>query len=267
MAIATEKALSAYRRAIAYQCTSFTGKTGPGEHVVPAVRTPDGSLIYFVDERDQRSLLEDDFGLTAPADRGHGIHLTAIDHIALALPGGQQDTWVLFYRAVLGLEPMDTVVLSDPNGLVRSRSMVDKDRKVRLPLNFTSARETSTARSIATQFGSGVHHIAFECSDLFAFADQLAESNAPVLPIPDNYYGDLIARFDLAPDYVDKLQSRNMLYDRIGTGTFLHIYTESFDDRFFLEFVQRIGGYQDYGAANAAVRMAAHARLARHRQP
>ena len=33
--------------------------------------------------------------------------------------------------------------------------------------------------------------------------------------------------------------------------------TLAFDDRFFFEVVQRCGGYQQYGAANAAVRMAA----------
>jgi 4-hydroxyphenylpyruvate dioxygenase-like putative hemolysin len=35
---------------------------------------------------------------------------------------------------------------------------------------------------------------------------------------------------------------------------------DGFDDRFFFEIVQRTGGYQGYGAVNAAVRMAAQAR-------
>jgi 4-hydroxyphenylpyruvate dioxygenase len=40
----------------------------------------------------------------------------------------------------------------------------------------------------------------------------------------------------------------------------LHAYTETLDRRFFLELVERRGGYDGYGAANAAVRLAAHAR-------
>ena len=56
------------------------------------------------------------------------------------------------------------------------------------------------------------------------------------------------------------LRAQNILYDRDDTGEFLHAYTDPFDDRFFFEIVQRIGDYQQYGAANASVRMAAQAK-------
>ena len=51
----------------------------------------------------------------------------------------------------------------------------------------------------------------------------------------------------------------------LGEGEFLHVYSEPFQDRFFFEFVQRINGYDQYGAANAPFRMAAFARLQRAR--
>ena len=50
-----------------------------------------------------------------------------------------------------------------------------------------------------------------------------------------------------------------MLYDRDDGGEFLQAYTDAFDGRFFFEFVQRLDDYQQYGAANAAVRLAAQA--------
>ena len=56
------------------------------------------------------------------------------------------------------------------------------------------------------------------------------------------------------------LRAHNILYDRDDAGEFLHAYTDPFDDRFFFEIVQRIGDYQQYGAANASVRMAAQAK-------
>ena len=53
----------------------------------------------------------------------------------------------------------------------------------------------------------------------------------------------------------------NILYDAdTQGGGFFHAYTETFHDRFFFEVVQRTGGYDQYGAANAPVRMAAQAR-------
>ena len=49
------------------------------------------------------------------------------------------------------------------------------------------------------------------------------------------------------------------LYDREGEGEFFQIYTHRFDERFFFEIVQR-RNYQGFGAANAAVRLAAQIR-------
>jgi len=52
-----------------------------------------------------------------------------------------------------------------------------------------------------------------------------------------------------------------LLFDRDEQGDFSHAYTDTFEDRFFFEIVQRRGGYQQFGAVNAAVRMAMQARL------
>jgi 4-hydroxyphenylpyruvate dioxygenase len=52
-----------------------------------------------------------------------------------------------------------------------------------------------------------------------------------------------------------------LLYDRDPIGEFRHAYTDSFQDRFFFEIVERRDGYAGFGAANAAVRMAIQARL------
>ena len=82
---------------------------------------------------------------------------------------------------------------------------------------------------------------------------------AKLLPIPANYYDDLEARFGLEPALLETLQRHQLLYDRDGAGEFFQVYTSSFDDRFFFELVERRGGYEQYGAANAAIRLAAQA--------
>ena len=55
------------------------------------------------------------------------------------------------------------------------------------------------------------------------------------------------------------MQQLGILYDRAAGGEYFHIYTESFAERFFFEIVQRVGGYDAYGALNAPARMAAQA--------
>ena len=64
----------------------------------------------------------------------------------------------------------------------------------------------------------------------------------------------------MKPDFLDRLARNGILDDRAGGGEYLQLYTEPFEDRFFFEIVQRIGGYDLYGAANAAVRMASQTR-------
>ncbi|TGR62656.1 hypothetical protein EN837_27030, partial [bacterium M00.F.Ca.ET.194.01.1.1] len=99
--------------------------------------------------------------------------LTRIDHIAEALPDGRLDSTVLFYRAVLGLEPEASVVLADPYGLVHSKAVSNCERTLRMPLNISESRNTVTARSVSNYAGAGVHHIALATDDILAAADTL----------------------------------------------------------------------------------------------
>ncbi|GAA2410632.1 hypothetical protein GCM10010191_19460 [Actinomadura vinacea] len=50
------------------------------------------------------------------------------------------------------------------------------------------------------------------------------------------------------------------MYDQDGTGEFVHFYTATLGRRLFFEIVQRLSGYDGYGAANTPVRMAAQYR-------
>jgi 4-hydroxyphenylpyruvate dioxygenase len=94
---------------------------------------------------------------------------------------------------------------------------------------------------------------------------QFVAAGLPILRIPRNYYDDLAARYDLPDETIDAMRASNILYDRDEKGgEFFHAYTEPLDQRFFLEIVQRKGGYDGYGAANAAVRLAAQAQLRKH---
>ena len=93
--------------------------------------------------------------------------------------------------------------------------------------------------------------MASSCTRLQARSPTFGSIGAnPLRPRPD--------RGDAPPDErIDSLRQHNLVYDQDDNGEFPHAYTDTFDGRFFFEFVQRIGEYQQYGAANAAVRMAA----------
>ena len=102
---------------------------------------------------------------------------------------------------------------------------------------------------------------AFATADIFKAVVEMRGRGMRLLAMSENYYDDLGARLGLDDAFLDQLRSHDVLYDRDADGgEFLHVYTQTFHDRFFFEVVERRGGYDLYGAANAPVRMAAQSR-------
>jgi 4-hydroxyphenylpyruvate dioxygenase len=258
MSVTTDDSVRALNRATALNCPRFDSRIGPHELKIPAIRAPDGSLVYFVSAAlGSGGLYEIDFDLSArPSPKGGDAGLTSIDHIAIGLPVEALDTWILFYRAVLGMQPGESLELSDPYGLIRSCGVASDNRAVRVVLNVSQSRSTLTARTVTSHGGASVHHIAFAASDIFATMEKLATNGARFVSISGNYYDDLLARFDLPLPEVERMRRYNVLYERSAGGEYFHAYSEPFAGRFFFEIIQRNGDYDGYGALNAPARIA-----------
>jgi len=247
-------------RATAFLANRVEGRVGPNERHIPAIRAIDGSLFYFISEdEDSPEPFATDFVLD-PSSADDGAGLRWLDHLAMALPAEAVDAWVLFYRTILGLEPHGQLEMAEPYGLMRSRAVVDSARRLRITLNVSEGRNSAMARSLTTFAGAGVHHFAFTCDDIFATVARLRVLGARFLPIPDNYYDDLEARFDLDAPLLERLREHGILYDQTPSGAFFHAPTESFRNRFAFEIVQRVGEYDGHGENNAPVFLAAQAR-------
>jgi 4-hydroxyphenylpyruvate dioxygenase len=177
----------------------------------------------------------------------------------MALAPDRVDTWVLFCRAVLGMEAGERMDLPDPYGLVRNFGMADPMRQLRFVLNVSPSQRTRTAKVASGRGGAVVHHIAMSSDDIFSAARTLRDRGVRFVPISGNYYDDLPNRFDLDDDFVERLRHHGVLFDRNAAGDYLHAYTEPFAGRFLFEVVQRLEGYDAYGAANAPARMASQA--------
>ena len=61
-------------------------------------------------------------------------------------------------------------------------------------------------------------------------------------------------------EFVKTLQAHNILYARNPTGEYLQLYSQSIWGGFFIEIVERRGGYAGYGARNAPIRLSAQSR-------
>lgn len=249
----------AANRAGALLSARYDSPRGPGELRLPAIVAPGGTVVHFLPGAgEEAGELDADFVPQPPrADTPSSCGLQRVDHIAMALANDQFDTWMLFCRAVLGLQAGESQELADPFGLIRSCGLANSNRSVRVVLNVSLSRRTRTARQVSAtgRAGASVHHIALACDDIFATMSRVRANGVRCVPISPNYYDDLLARLDVDETLVRRMQALDILYDRSAGGEYFHAYTEAFADRFFFEIVQR-NDYDGYGAVNAAARMA-----------
>ncbi|MGK5683438.1 bifunctional sugar phosphate isomerase/epimerase/4-hydroxyphenylpyruvate dioxygenase family protein [Actinoplanes sp. URMC 104] len=256
-ALTTEDTAQSRARATALLAPTLPRVRGPREADIAAIAAPDGTSVFFSrDDDDWRA----DFLATGQSSAGVGLITT--DHVGLAQPFDHFDEAGLFYRSVLGLERAAAQEYAAPYGLMRSQAFHTADRRVRLLLTVSLLRRGGWAPAVADP-----QHVAFTTADIFTTAAALERLGGTTLPVPDNYYADLVARFALPDAFAAQLRRHAILYDRDASGgELLHLYTPVHGGRVFFEIVERRGGYDGFGEVNAPVRMAAHRHL-RLRKP
>ncbi|WP_432789837.1 TIM barrel protein [Brevibacterium sp. K11IcPPYGO002] len=251
---AVDNADAAMERALLLSATEVPRDQAHDEEVLRGVFAPDGSEVFFGDGDGEDPQWTDEFG-TVPDDRQ-----SAIDHINLAQPAHHYDEAVLFYTSLLALTALPSQDVPSPSGLVRSQVMSSADGAVRMPLNVSPDHSPNAlGRGVGSTAETYPEHVAIACDDIFTAAMTAVARGLKFLEVPQNYYEDLAARFDLAPELLDRLSEHNILYDRDDEGEFLHFYTSTIGSVFF-EMVERRTGYRGFGAPNAPVRLAAQHR-------
>lgn len=245
-------------RATALGTEVFEQQVGPGELAIPAVRALGGALLHFIDAASGLDRLwEVDFAPLDDAAAAVPAGLTRIDHLAQTMMYEDMLSWILFYTALFDMAKAPMVDVVDPGGLVRSQVVEAPDGGLRLTLNGADSTRTLAGQFLAEGYGSGVQHVALATADIFATAAALSANGFPALAISPNYYDDLVARLDIDPDLVTRMQAAHILYDRDEGGEFFQLYSQPYGGGFFFEIVERQGGYRGYGAANAPFRTAA----------
>jgi 4-hydroxyphenylpyruvate dioxygenase len=257
-----DNAAAAIDRAEKLRDTPFRQQVGPGELEIPAVRGMGGSLLYFLDPTSELAKVWDvEFDPIAKEPNQKGAGLTTVDHISQSTYYEDMLSWLLFYTSLLEVKKTPQVDITDPGGIVRSQVVQSDDGALRITMNGSQSQRTQSSRFLNEYFGAGVQHIALNTDDIVATAKQLKANGVKVLSIPENYYDDLEARVDLPAERLAVLKANNILYDKDADGEYLQVYTQSFNDLFFFEIVER-RGYKGFGAINAPIRLNAQSRLA-----
>lgn len=227
---------------------------------MPALRGVAGSLVYLVGAEAAGAIWADEFILDAEPTEP-AVEVLAIDHLAATVHQDEFLSWQLYWRALFDVHVQAPQDVIDPNGLVQSQAIQNRDGSFRITLNSTDARDALSARFLHQSFGAGFQHIALRVADVVDAAAALSARGLERLPIPANYHDDVAARFDLSPDEDAALRHYGILYDEEAPGSrYRQLYSRAFERTFFFEFVDR-AGYDGYGAPNAAIRLTAQNRF------
>lgn len=181
-----------------------------------------------------------------------------VDHVGLGIGNASWEGAMLLLRSVFRMSVDDGLDVPDAVGTMRSQALTmgtDTGSTVRIVASMVPSQLDGQG---PLRRRGGLTHAAFGCTDIVATAAACRDRGLIALPIPDNYYDDLAARFDLADEFVAELREYDILYDaEPGGGEFFHFFTPTIGEDLFFEIVCRRGGYRGYGEVNSPVRVAA----------
>jgi 4-hydroxyphenylpyruvate dioxygenase len=259
LGLSVEDVTSALKRATGLQIGQFAQPIGPGEMPTASVYGVGGSLIYFMEAGSESEVWDTDFVPHSGGSSSHAAGLLRVDHIAQTMQHEEMLSWLLYYVSMFEVSKAPLLQIADPLGLVQMQAIESPEGGLRITLNGSASPQTLSARFLQGFHGAGVQHIALATADIIATAKKLRELGLAILPIPRNYYEDLQARFGLDQPMLQQLEEFNILYDRDNDGEYFQLISRAFAKRFFFEIVER-RGYRGFGAANAAIRLAAQSR-------
>jgi len=260
LGLTVDDAAATFQRATLLLDPPFRQAVGPGASSTSRrCAASAASLVYFLDSTSALGRVWDiEFDDTG--ETGNDAGLTNVDHISQSMQYEEMLTWLLFYTSLLDLRKIPPQEVADPGGLVRSQVVESSDGGLRIVLNASQSQRTQSSRFLTELFGSGVQHIALATDDLLTTVARLEQNGVRLLAIPENYYDDLLAKTDLPADQLAMMKAHNILYDREGSAEYLQVYTETYDQRFFFEIVQR-RGYRGYGAASRRASVQHHEKV------
>ena len=184
------------------------------------------------------------------------VGLKHIDHIVGNVGWNEMNSFVDFYRDVMGFEmyqSFDDKDISTEYSALMSKVMSNGNGRVKFPINEPAEGRKKSQIEEYLEFhnGAGAQHLALATDDILTTVSKLREQGIEFLRVPDSYYTELEARVGNIDEPIEELKKLNLLVDRDEEGYLLQIFTRPVEDRptVFFEIIQRKGG-RSFGKGN-----------------
>lgn len=218
-------------------------------HGLPAIQAIGGSVIYFVDEKNQPFAQDWDIKSTAKIP-GNGLQV--IDHLTHNVFRGNMDKWAKFYESIFNFQQIRYFdIKGKMTGLV-SRALGSPCGKIKIPLNESKDDKSQIEEFLHDYHGEGIQHMALTTDNIYETIHGLRQQGVKFLNVPTTYYEMLPDRLPWQQEPVDELMEEQILIDGEATpkdGLLLQIFTENIFGPVFFEIIQRKGN-QGFGEGN-----------------
>jgi 4-hydroxyphenylpyruvate dioxygenase len=222
-----------------------------------AIHTYGEVLHSFVDRRDYHGVFAPGFRKVKPtAPAADGLSLLEVDHCVGNVGLGEMDTFVDFYRDVLGFAQLihydDKVIHTDYSALM-SKVMTNGNGRIKFPINepATGKKKSQIQEYLDWYRSPGCQHIALRTEDIVGTVRRLRDLGVEFLGLPHEYYASLADRVGDVGVPIDTLEELGIEADRDEEGYLLQIFTRPVQDRptFFFEIIERHGS-RGFGVGN-----------------
>lgn len=261
IAFEVEDAASAYREAVrrgargVREPAAFEEKDGVIK--ISAIATYGDTIHSFVERKNYGGAFMPGFVAVDKPDRvARPVGLRAVDHIVGNVGWGEMNTWVAFYRDVLGFrlfQHFDDKDISTDYSALMSKVMTSGNERIKFPINEPAVgRKKSQIQEYLDYYhGPGVQHIALLTGNIIDTVSRLRDQGVEFLWVPKTYYNAVPARVGRIAEPLQQLEALGILVDRDEEGYLLQIFTRPVEDRptLFFEIIQRKGS-RSFGKGN-----------------
>ena len=221
-----------------------------------AIKTYGDVIHSFIDRSEYNGLFMPGFEAKESLIKTEDVGLQFVDHCVGNVELGRMETWVDFYRDVLGFTQyisFDDKDISTEYSALMSRVMAGGRGMIKFPINEPAEGKKKSQIEEYLDFfeGPGVQHVAMLTGDIIDTVTKLRDRGVEFLSVPTTYYEELEDRVGKIDEPIDKLAKLGILVDRDDEGYLLQIFTKPVVDRptLFYEIIQRKGA-RGFGKGN-----------------
>ena len=227
-----------------------------GKVVRSGIYTYGETVHIFVERNDYEGVFLPGYKALKTEYNPTPVGLQYIDHMVGNVELGEMNTWVNFYKDVLGFAQIvsfDDKDISTEYTALMSKVMSNGNGRIKFPINEPADGKKKSQIEEYLDFyeDAGIQHIAVATDDVIATVRQLKARGVEFLRVPDTYYDVVLDRVGEIDEDLAPLRELGILVDRDDEGYLLQIFTKPIEPRptMFFEIIQRKGA-TSFGKGN-----------------